>query len=94
MADLKDLEYDVDLLQGKVRELEEELRRLKRALNEVKGLATTAAGDFAISSPPGGHCQVDEKLADRPPSYSARARREQAILRIRKGGQPQLDNTV
>ena len=45
MADLKDLEYDVDLLQGKVRELEEELRRLKRALNEVKGLATTAAGD-------------------------------------------------
>ena len=38
-------------------------------------------------------CQVDEKLADRPPRYWARARREPAMLGIRNGCQPQLDST-
>ena len=46
----------------------------------------------ALRSP--GYCQVDEKLADRPPRYWARARREPAMLGIRNGCQPQLDNTV
>ena len=40
-----------------------------------------------------GYCQVDEKLVDLPPRYWARARREPAILGIRNGHQPQLDNT-
>ena len=39
------------------------------------------------------YCQVDEKLADRPPRYCARARREPAMLGIRNGCQPQLDST-
>ena len=41
----------------------------------------------------GGYCQVDEKLVDRPPRYWARASREPAMLGIRNGRQPQLDNT-
>ena len=40
----------------------------------------------------GGYCHVDEKLVDLPPRYWARARREPAILGIRNGHQPQLDN--
>ena len=40
------------------------------------------------------YCQVDEKLVDLPPRYWARARREPAMLSIRNGRQPQLDNTV
>ena len=40
-----------------------------------------------------GHCQVDEKLVDRPPRYWAPARRERAMLGIRNSRQPQLDNT-
>ena len=40
-----------------------------------------------------GHCQVDEKLVDRPPRYWAPARREPAMLGIKNGRQPQLDNT-
>ena len=40
------------------------------------------------------YCQVDEKLVDRPPRYCARASREPAMLGIRNGRQPQLDNTV
>ena len=39
-------------------------------------------------------CQVDAKLVDRPPRYCARVRREPAMLGIRNGCQPQLDNTV
>ena len=39
------------------------------------------------------HCQVDEKVVDRPPIYWAPARREPAMLGIRNGRQPQLDNT-
>ena len=42
----------------------------------------------------GGYCQVDENLVDRPPRCWARARREPAMLGIRNGRQPQLDNTV
>ena len=41
-----------------------------------------------------GYCQVDEKLVDRPPRYWAQARREPAMLGIRNGLQPQLDNTL
>ena len=42
-----------------------------------------------------GYCQVDEKLDDRPPPrYWVRARREPAMLGIRYGGQPQLDNAL
>ena len=41
-----------------------------------------------------GYCQVDEKLVDRPPRYWARASREPAILGIKNGRQPQLDNTT
>ena len=41
----------------------------------------------------GGYCQVDEKLVDRPPRYWARANREPAILGIKNGRRPQLDNT-
>ena len=41
-----------------------------------------------------GYCQVDEKLADRPPRYWARARREPTMLGIRNGRQPQLDSTM
>ena len=41
-----------------------------------------------------GYCQVDEKLVDRPPRYWARASREPAMLGIRNGRQPQLDNTI
>ena len=41
-----------------------------------------------------GYCQVDEKLVDRPPRYWARARREPAILGIKNGRRPQLDNTL
>ena len=41
-----------------------------------------------------GYCQVDEKLIDLPPRYWPRARREPAILGIRNGHQPQLDNTL
>ena len=40
------------------------------------------------------HCQVDEKLVDQPPRYWAPARREPAMLGIKNGRQPQLDNTV
>ena len=40
-----------------------------------------------------GYCQVDEKFVDRPPRYWARASREPAMLGIRNGRQPQLDNT-
>ena len=40
-----------------------------------------------------GHCQVDEKLVDRPPRYWAPARLERAMLGIRNTRQPQLDNT-
>ena len=40
-----------------------------------------------------GYCQVDEKLVARPPRYWARASREPAMLGIRNGRQPQLDNT-
>ena len=39
-------------------------------------------------------CQVNGKLVDRPPRYWARASREPAILGIRNGRQPQLDNTL
>ena len=39
------------------------------------------------------YCQVDEKLVDHPPRCWARARREPAMLGIRNGRQPQLDNT-
>ncbi len=31
------------------------------------------------------YCQVDEKLADRPPRYWARGRRERAMLGVRLG---------
>ena len=41
-----------------------------------------------------GHCQVDEKLVDRPPRYWARASREPAMLGIKNGRRPQLDNTL
>ena len=41
-----------------------------------------------------GYCQVDEKLVDRHPRYRARASREPAMLGIRNGRQPQLDNTA
>ena len=40
-----------------------------------------------------GYCQVDEKLVDQLPRCWARARREPAMLGIRNGRQPQLDNT-
>ena len=43
---------------------------------------------------PRGYCQVDQELVDLPPRYWARARREPAILGIRNGHQPQLDNTM
>ena len=41
-----------------------------------------------------GHCQVNEKLVDRPPRCWGPARREPAMLGIKNGRQPQLDNTV
>ena len=41
-----------------------------------------------------GHCQVDGKLVDQPPRYWAPARREPAMLGIKNGRQPQLDNTL
>ena len=41
-----------------------------------------------------GYCQVGEKRVDRPPRYWARSRREPAMLGIRNGRQPQLDNTA
>ena len=41
-----------------------------------------------------GYCQVNEKLVDRPPRYWARASREPAMLGIKNGRRPQLDNTV
>ena len=47
-----------------------------------------------VRDPSRRYCQVDEKLADRPPRYWARARREPAMLGIRNGCQPQLDSTV
>ena len=40
------------------------------------------------------HCQVDEKLVDRPLRYWAPARREPAMLGIKNGRQFQLDNTA
>ena len=40
-----------------------------------------------------GYRQVDEKLVDRPPRYWARASREPAMLGIKNGRRPQLDNT-
>ena len=39
------------------------------------------------------HCQVDEKLVERPPRYWAPARREPAMLDIKNGRQLQLDKT-
>ena len=39
------------------------------------------------------HCQVDEKLVERPPRYWVPARREPAMLDIKNGRQLQLDNT-
>ena len=39
------------------------------------------------------HSQVDEKLVDRPPRYWTRASREPAMLAIKNGRRPQLDNT-
>ena len=39
------------------------------------------------------YCQVDEKLVDRPPRYWARASRKPAMLGIKNGRRPQLDNT-
>ena len=48
----------------------------------------------SILDPSGGYCQVDEKLADRPPRYWARVRREPTMLGIRNGCQPQLDSTI
>ena len=47
----------------------------------------------SVSPTPRRHCQVDEKLVDRPPRYWAPARRESAMLGITNGCQPQLDNT-
>ena len=41
-----------------------------------------------------GYCQVDAKLVDRPPRYWARASREPAMLGIKNGRRPQLDNTL
>ena len=38
-----------------------------------------------------GHCQVHEKLVDRPPRYWAPACREPAMLGIKNGHQPQLN---
>ena len=40
------------------------------------------------------HCQVDEKLVDRPPRYCAPARLEPTMLSIKNSRQPQLDNTA
>ena len=40
------------------------------------------------------YCHIDEKLADRPQRYWARARCEPAMLSIRNGRQPQLDLEV
>ena len=40
------------------------------------------------------HCQVDEKLGDRPPRYCAPARLEPTMLSIKNSRQPQLDNTA
>ena len=41
-----------------------------------------------------GHCQVGEKLVDRPPRYWAPARLEPTMLSIKNSPQPQLDNTA
>ena len=51
-------------------------------------------GDRLADDPIHRYCQVDEKLVDRPPRYWAQARREPAMLGIRNGLQPQLDNTL
>ena len=40
------------------------------------------------------YCQVNEKLVDRPPRYWAPASREPAMLGIKNGRRPQLDNTI
>ena len=40
------------------------------------------------------HCQVGEKLVDRPPRYWAPARLEPTMLSIKNSPQPQLDNTA
>ena len=56
-------------------------------------LTTLPTGVFSGLTVDIRYCQVDGKLVDRPPRYWARASREPAILGIRNGRQPQLDNT-
>ena len=62
-------------------------------LPPTHGEVACCPGDFIVWETPAWHCQVDEKVVDRPPIYWAPARREPAMLGIRNGRQPQLDNT-
>ena len=57
-------------------------RGVRQDINELRGEVGTLRER---------HCQVDEKVVDRPPRYWAPARREPAMLGIRNGRQPQLD---
>ena len=63
---------------------------LSRALSPIVLSSARRSAPRVLS---GRYCQVDEKLVDRPPRYWARASREPAMLGIRNGRQPQLDNT-
>ena len=51
------------------------------------------AVDRLASTDRAAHSQVNEKLVERPPRYWARASREPAMLGIKNGRRPQLDNT-
>ena len=61
----------------------------------INNLAVAAGGENAAKLLNlTGHCQVDEKLVDRPPRYWAPARLEPTMLSIKNSRQPQLDNTA
>ena len=63
-------------------------------MNQEEGDLANAYRCTHGSDAPERYCQVNEKLVDRPPRYWARASREPAMLGIKNGRRPQLDNTA
>ena len=57
----------------------------------LHGLGYSLQGNAKTREGRQRYCQVDEKLVDQPPRCWDRARREPAMLGIRNGRQPQLD---
>ena len=65
----------------------------RKALASLRALQWNSYREWFRARKADGYCQVDKKLVDHPPRCWARARREPAMLGIRNGREPQLDNT-